>query len=202
MTLFTNRTNMTEPVAESQMELIERLHNHDSQALAELFDRYGRLVYSRILSVVRDASMAEDLVQETYLRVWNRVRDFDGSKGAIGPWILAIARNCAIDYLRSAGGRRRNVVNFEDAEHPALQTNMEKDILGSDRAREIKRAVERLSPNQRQAIELSYFGGLSQLETARRMGHPLGTVKTWVRVALKNLRDDLTSPVYAQANAA
>ncbi|MBZ5619599.1 MAG: sigma-70 family RNA polymerase sigma factor [Acidobacteriia bacterium] len=181
---------------EAEAELIERMHGHDAGALAELFDRYGRLVYSVILRVVHDASMAEDLTQETFLRVWNRVRGFDAGKGkgSIGPWLLAIAHNCAIDYLRSAGGRPRNVVNFEDAEHPALQTDMEREILGSEQARQLKRAVEKLCPNQRQAIELSYFGGLSQLEVAQRMGHPLGTVKTWVRKALQNLRADLGSP--------
>jgi RNA polymerase sigma-70 factor (ECF subfamily) len=175
-------------------ELIQRLHGRDAQALAEVFDRYGRLAYSVILRVVRDASMAEDLVQETFLRVWNRVRDFDARKGTIGPWLLTIAHNCAIDYLRSSGGRQRNVVSFDETDHPALHTDMEREILGSDQARQIQAALKKLSPNQRRAIELSYFGGLSQLEVATRMGHPLGTVKTWVRMALKNLRDDLRSP--------
>lgn len=189
----------TEAVAGTEAELIERMHGHDAQALAELFDRYGRLVYSVILRVVRDASMAEDLVQETFLRVWNRVRGFDARKGSIGPWLLAIAHNCAIDYLRSAGGRQRNVVSFDETDHSALHPDMESEILGSDRARQIQAALKKLSPNQRRAIELSYFGGLSQLEVAARMGHPLGTVKTWVRMALRNLRDDLGSPACAGA---
>jgi len=174
--------------------LVDRLQARDAQALADIFDRYGRLVYTVILRVVHDASTAEDLVQETFLRVWNRIRNFDASKGSISPWLMAIAHNCAIDYLRSASGRHRNVVAFDETDHPALRTDMEREILGSDRARRIQAAVSRLSPNQRRAIELSYFGGLSQLEVAARMGHPLGTVKTWVRVALKNLRDDLISP--------
>lgn len=181
-------------VADGEAELIERIHAHDSEALAEIFDRYGRLAFTVILRVVHDASTAEDLVQETFLRVWNRVRYFDARKGSIGPWLLAIAHNCAIDYLRSAGGRHRNVVSFDETDHPALHTDMEHEILDSDRARRIRAALNRLSPNQRRAIELSYFGGLSQLEVAARMGHPLGTVKTWVRLALKRLRDDLRSP--------
>jgi RNA polymerase sigma-70 factor (ECF subfamily) len=184
----------TEAMAGSESELMERMHARDSQALAEMFDRYGRLVFTVILRVVRDASTTEDLVQETFLRVWNRVRGFDARKGSIGPWLLAIAHNCAIDYLRSACGRPRNVVSFDETDHPALHTDMEREILGSDRARIIRAALNRLSPNQRRAIELAYFGGLSQLEVAARMGHPLGTVKTWVRLALKKLRDDLRSP--------
>ena len=178
-------------LAASDTELIERLHRRDPQALAELYDRYGKLVYSIILRIVRDAAIAEDLVQETFLRVWNRVQGFDAGKGSIGPWLLAVARNRAIDYLRSASGRERNATEFEETDHPALYTEMEHDILTSDAARHVKAAMEKLSPNQRQVIELAYFEGLSQTEMAERLGQPLGTVKTWVRTALKNLRDEL-----------
>src|SRR5216117_832627 len=127
-------------------ELVQRLQRRDAQALAELYDRYGRLVYALILRIVKDAGIAEDLVQETFLRVWNRVQGFDAGKGAIGPWLLAVARNRAIDYLRSASGRESNAVEFEEADHPALYTDMEQDILLSDKARLIKAAMEKLSP--------------------------------------------------------
>ena len=96
------------------------MQRRDPHALAELYDRYGRLAYSLILRVVRDTGIAEDLVQETFLRVWNRVHGFDAQKGSIGPWLLAVARNRAIDYLRSAGGRERNALEFEETDHPAL----------------------------------------------------------------------------------
>jgi RNA polymerase sigma-70 factor, ECF subfamily len=172
-------------------ELVTRLQRRDPQALAELYDRYGRLVYSLILRVVHDAGIAEDLVQETFLRVWNRVQGFDAERGAIAPWLLAVARNRAIDYLRSAGGRERNALEFEETGHPSLYVDMEQDLLISDNARVVKAAIEKLSPQQRQVIELAYFEGLSQTEMAERMNQPLGTVKTWVRAALKNLRDDL-----------
>ena len=184
-------------VAGGDVELIERLQRRDPQALAELYDRYGRLVYSLILRVVRDRGIAEDLVQETFLRVWNRAQGLDAQRGSMGPWLLAVARNRAIDYLRSAGGRERNALEFEETDHPALYTDMERDILSSDSARRVKTAVEKLSPNQRQVIELAYFEGLSQTEMAERMGQPLGTVKTWVRAALKSLRDELGTAVPA-----
>jgi RNA polymerase sigma-70 factor (ECF subfamily) len=184
-------------VAGSDSELIGRLQRHDPQALAELYDRYGRLTYSLILRVVRDTGVAEDLVQETFMRVWNRAQGLDAQKGSIGPWLLAVARNRAIDYLRSAGGRERNALEFEETDHPSLYIDMERDILSSDKARRIKSAMERLSPNQREVIELAYFEGLSQTEMAERMGQPLGTVKTWVRAALKNLRDELGPAVPA-----
>ena len=172
-------------------DLVERLQRHDPQALGDLYDRYGRMAYSLILRIVRDAGTAEDLVQETFLRVWNRVQGFDAEKGSIGPWLLAVARNRAIDYLRSASGRERNAYEFEESDHPALYTDMEHDLLVSDKARRVKQAMLKLPANHRQVLELAYFEGLSQTEMAERMGQPLGTVKTWVRSALKSLRDDL-----------
>lgn len=178
-------------------DLVQRLQRRDPQAMADLYDRYGRLAYALILRIVKDAGIAEDLVQETFLRVWNRVHGFDAERGAIGPWLLAVARNRAIDYLRSASGRERNAVEFEESDHPGLFADMEHDILLSDAARRVKAAMDRLTPNQRQVIELAYFEGLSQSEMAERLGQPLGTVKTWVRTALKNLRDDLGTAVPA-----
>jgi len=180
---------------EGDVELVLRLQRRDPQALADLYDRFGRLVYSLILRVVRDTGVAEDLVQETFLRVWNRVQGFDAEKGSVGPWLLAVARNRAIDYLRSTTGRARNSLELEATEHPALFSDMEKDLLQSDQTRRVKDAMGKLTANQRQVIELAYFEGLSQTEMADRMGQPLGTVKTWVRTALKILRDELVVAV-------
>jgi RNA polymerase sigma-70 factor, ECF subfamily len=188
---------MTVSAPHDDAELVARMQRRDPHALAELYDRYGRVTFSLILRVVRDTGIAEDLVQETFLRVWNRVHGFDPRKGSIGPWLLAVAHNRAIDYLRSAGGRERCAMEYEDVDHPALYCNMENDLLASDKARVVKSAIQKLSPNQRQVIELAYFEGLSQSEMAERMGQPLGTVKTWVRTALKNLRDELSAVVSA-----
>jgi RNA polymerase sigma-70 factor (ECF subfamily) len=184
-------------LAEGDAELVIRLQRRDPQALAELYDRYGRLAYSLIVRVVRDGAIAEDLVQETFLRVWNRAQGFDAQRGALGPWLLAVARNRAIDYLRSAGGRERNAIELEEVDHPSLHTDMERDILASDKARAIRAALNKLAPNYREVIELAYFEGLTQTEMAERMGQPLGTVKTWVRSALKNLREEFGQAVVA-----
>jgi RNA polymerase sigma-70 factor (ECF subfamily) len=179
------------------VDLVRRLQQRDPRALGELYDRYGRLAFSLILRIVRDAGIAEDLVQETFLRVWNRVGGFDADKGAIVPWLLAVARNRAIDYLRSASGRERNSLELEETEYPSLYRDMESEVVQSDRARRVRAALQKLSPQYRQVIELAYFEGLSQTEMAERMGQPLGTVKTWVRTALKILRDDLGAVVPA-----
>src|SRR5207244_1260692 len=99
-------------VAEGDAELVEGLRKRDPQALGELYDRYGRLTYSLIYRIVRDTGIAEDLVQETFLRVWNRAQAFDAARGALGSWLLAVARNRAIDYTRSTAGRMRNALEL------------------------------------------------------------------------------------------
>ena len=179
-------------LSDSDPGLAERLKQRDPQAMAELYDRFGRLVYSLILSIVRDAGTAEDLVQETFLRVWNRVQAFDAQRGALGSWLLAVARNRAIDHIRSSGARMsRNAFELEEREHPALFLDMEQVLFDSAQARLVRDALSKLNENQKKVIELAYYEGLSQTEMAERMGQPLGTVKTWVRSALKSLRDEL-----------
>jgi RNA polymerase sigma-70 factor (ECF subfamily) len=182
---------------ENDADLVRRLQRRDPRAMAELYDRYGRLVYALILRVVRDGGIAEDLVQETFMRVWNRVQGFDAERGGLGAWLLAVARNRAIDYLRSAAGRMRNAVEVPETDHPAMFADMEKELFNSERVRRVRTALEKLSANQRAVIELAYFEGLSQVEMAERMKQPLGTVKTWVRTALKSLRDELGTAVIA-----
>src|SRR5271166_5399535 len=102
-------------------DLAKRLKDRDPRAMSELYDRYGRLAYSLIYRVVRDAGTAEDLVQETFLRVWNRAGSFDQERGALGPWVLTVARNRAIDYLRSIDGRMSaGSMDLDRMETPAL----------------------------------------------------------------------------------
>lgn len=177
---------------EDDRNLAERLKRREPAVMGELYDRFGKLAFSLIYRIVRDIGVAEDLVQETFLRVWNRSQGFDAERGALGPWLLAVARNRAIDYVRSSGGKMsRGALELEAAEHPAVFVNFEAEVLSQDSARRVRGALGRLNENQRHVIELAYFEGLSQSEMAERMGQPLGTVKTWVRTALKNLRDDL-----------
>lgn len=178
-------------------DILLRLQQRDPQALADLYDRYGRLVYGLILRVVQNTSTAEDLVQETFLRVWNRAAGFDCDRGAFGPWVLAVARNRAIDYLRCHGRRAQNTVELNETEHPSLFVDLPADMLRLDVVKRVREGLQRLNPSQREAIELAYFEGLTQVEIAERMGQPLGTVKTWMRRALQQLREDLGGAVIA-----
>jgi RNA polymerase sigma-70 factor (ECF subfamily) len=174
-------------------DLARRLQARDAGAMRELYDRYGRLVYSLILRMVRNSAAAEDLVQETFLRIWNRMQAFDEKRGALGPWVLAVARNRAIDYLRSADGKMSaGALELDYLEHPGRFCGFEDRALSLDRARRLKDAFEKLTPHQKTVVELAYYEGLSQTEMAERMQQPLGTVKTWVRSALKVLREQLT----------
>ncbi len=179
-------------------DLARRLKNRDPNAMSELYDRYGRITYALIFRVVRNEAVAEDLVQETFIRVWNRVHGFDHEKGALGPWVLAVARNRAIDYLRSVDGRMaQSAFELEKLEQPALFCDLENSIMNMDRVRALRGAFQKLTANQRLVLELAYYEGLSQTEMAERLKQPLGTVKTWVRTALKCLREELDEAAVA-----
>ncbi|MGH7969392.1 MAG: sigma-70 family RNA polymerase sigma factor [Limisphaerales bacterium] len=174
-------------------DLASRLRARDAGAMRELYDRYWRLVYSLILRMVRNSAAAEDLVQETFLRVWNRMQAFDQERGALGPWVLMVARSRAIDYLRSADAKMSAAaLELDHLGHSAKFCDLEDRALSLDRARRLKDAFEKLTTHQKTVVELAYFEGLSQTEMAERLQQPLGTVKTWVRSALKVLREQLT----------
>jgi len=179
-------------------DLVRRLKAHEPKAMSDLYKRYGRIAYSVILRIVRNTAVAEDLTQETFLRVWNRVGLFDSERGALGAWVLTVARNRAIDHVRSQEGRlEANSVNLERLERPGLFVDLEESALTIDRARRLKMALEKLNANQRTVIELAYYEGMSHTEMAARLQQPLGTVKTWMRTALQILRTELTEAAIA-----
>jgi len=151
------------------------------------------MVFGLILRIVQDRGTAEDLVQETFLRVWNRVGGFNAEHGAVGPWLLAVARNRAIDFLRYRGRRPEASLELNETENPALFAGLQTDPLQFDTVRQVKTALEKLTQPQREAIELAYFEGLSQTEIAERMRQPLGTVKSWMRRALQQMREEVAA---------
>jgi RNA polymerase sigma-70 factor, ECF subfamily len=173
-------------------KLVHALRQRDPDALGQIYDRYGKLAFAVIVRVVRDRGVAEDLLQETFLKVWNRGASFDAERGALGPWILTIARNRAIDYLRSTESRHSEWAgDLEKLERTRLFVDLEGQYVHSDRMRVIRSAFTKLNENQKRVLELAYFEGLSQSEMATRLQQPLGTIKTWVRTALQTLRQEL-----------
>jgi RNA polymerase sigma-70 factor (ECF subfamily) len=181
--------------AEHDDNLALRLQRRDPEAMGDLYDRFGRLTYSVILAIVRDAALAEDLLQETFLRVWNQAHAFEPGRGALGPWLLAMARDRAIDRVRALDPdeRERHSALVEPGLFvgPAMFVDMDKKVLNTDHPRVIRSAIAKLSADQRKVIELAYYEGLSQRGMAERMGEPLGAVKIWVREAVKHLREAL-----------
>lgn len=177
--------------------LIERLRARDAAALGELYDRYGPVVYSIILRIARDRGTSEDLTQEVFLRVWNRIPTFDVERGGLSTWVLTIARNAAIDFLRSRGGKQSRMSISLDALAPDGRQkqfsggNAETELQVLMDGKKVRAAMEKLEPKQRQLLELAYFDGMSQSEMAEKLELPLGTVKTWVRSALRQLRENL-----------
>jgi RNA polymerase sigma-70 factor (ECF subfamily) len=172
-----------------ETEVIEKLRRSDPEALSAIYDRYAPLAYSLLLRITRDRGVAEDLLQELFLRIWNRRRDFDAGRGTLGTWLLSIARNLAIDYVRSAQARfntRLRPIDQTASPSFSYQTSEPESVI--DNARAVREAFADLNDNQRKVLELAYFEGFSQTEIAAKLHEPLGTVKSWMRSALGRMR--------------
>jgi RNA polymerase sigma-70 factor (ECF subfamily) len=179
----------------SDAQLIERLKKRDPQAMAVLYDRSKRLVYSIIFHAVREQSIAEDLTQETFWRVWNRIQTFDSEKGKLDQWIATIARNRAVDHLRS--NRNAPQLSFEVLETTASFFKTESHAARIERENTVSKALKTLNPAQREVIELAHYQGLTQSEIADALHRPLGTIKSVLRSALKVLRGSMEGAAQA-----
>jgi RNA polymerase sigma-70 factor (ECF subfamily) len=161
--------------------------------MGDLYDLYARIVYRVILRTVSNQTLAEDLTQEAFLRVWNGVRGFDEKRGTLTSWINAVARNTAIDYLRSPAARNeRTTVGLKDVEGSRRCSVAEDWLANLDRTRRLQTAFQKLTARQRLVIDMSYLEGMSHAEIARRLRRPLGTVKTWMRTALRAVATGVT----------
>jgi RNA polymerase sigma-70 factor, ECF subfamily len=168
---------------------MERVRSRDADAFELLYDRYHRLVYGVALRVLADAPAAEDVTQSVFLKIWSTPQLFrDGNFGA---WIARMARNRALDLARSRALRAESELPESLPENDALEDRALAQIDG-ERAR---RALTLLPPEQREPIELGFFGGITQEQIARQTGLPLGTVKTRMRTGLRRLRGVLEDAV-------
>jgi len=164
-------------------ELLTRLQGGEEQAMAVLFDRYSRIVYSVALRVLRDPAAAEDVMQEIFMQMWRTPNSFVAAKGSLGGWLSVVARNRSIDTLR----RKRPSEEIEDVSLASpfnLAEDSERNLL-MERARA---AVVLLPVEQRKTLEMAFFDGLTHAEIAEMTGDPLGTVKTRIRSGLLTLR--------------
>jgi RNA polymerase sigma-70 factor (ECF subfamily) len=179
------RTGITRMPSSHTEGLLRRLIGGDSGALAEFYDLYSGLVNGLALRILRNAAEAEDVVQEVFVQVWRQAERYDQSRGSAEAWLCTITRTRALDRLRRRVARREDP--SESAPGPAVTAPKTEEALA------VRKALDSLSPDQRRALELAYYEGLTQTEIAARLGEPLGTVKTRIRTAMIRLRDVLGS---------
>ena len=178
------------PITDEQ--LVARVANGDSSALEKLYDRYVRQCFGLAIRLLGDAPLAEEVVQEVFLKLWTRPDRYSAQKGNFATWLLSLVHHRCIDELRR---RSRTEVTLDDqgtgslldiAPDPEMDPGDQVTLLEQRRA--VRQALATIPPNSRQILELAYFGGLSQSEIAARLGQPLGTVKTRMRAGMQQLR--------------
>jgi len=176
-------------------ELLAAIQRHDDAALAELYDRYGHLAFGLAYRILGERGTAEDIVQEAFLAVWRRSSSFKADRGSARAWLMSIVHNASIDRRRGRHRRELTDVPLDDLAFK-LETDAEDTFaVVSERieAEHVRAALGGLPAEQREVIELAYFGGLTQQEIATRTGTPLGTVKSRMRLGLHKMRTLLGS---------
>jgi len=190
-----SRRAWTEDRASDQAALA-RMARGEGDAVAELYDRHARPIYSLALRILGDATEAEDIVQEVFSQAWKQAARYSASRGAVAAWLMTLARSRAIDRLRAKRARPGDVSDervagqLVDAGPPADSL-----VLSSEQVARVRAALDELPLLQRAAIELAYYEGLTHAEIADRLEQPLGTVKTRIRLAMVKLRDVLAGTV-------
>ncbi|MDP9310930.1 MAG: sigma-70 family RNA polymerase sigma factor [Chloroflexota bacterium] len=176
-------------------DLIERLARGELAALDALYTRYSRPVFSLALRVLGNSNDAEEVTQDVFERVWRHAPTFDAERGRFGTWLLSMTHHIAIDTVRKRQ-RRPQTVSGEAMEHATrvladTREDVAESTLRGMQAEQVRRALRSLPSSQQEAIELAYFGGLSHLEIAAKLGDPLGTVKARIRRGMDRLRSAL-----------
>ena len=170
--------------------LIARIEGRDADALALLYDRHSARLYGLAQRILGDTGEAEEVLQEVFLHVWKAAATFDPSRGPVLAWLLVATRSRSIDRLRSRRpGWKAGVRSLEEAPETASREDIEADAASREWEAQCRAAIAELPEDQRRALELAYFEGLTQQEIAERTATPLGTVKTRVRLGLMKLRE-------------
>lgn len=183
---------------ESQTELLRRVASQDHQALAELYDNLSGVLFSTAVHILGDTREAEEVIQDVFVQIWTRAATFDAQLGAPFHWTLGITRHRCIDYLR-ARQRRSRLLNEATTEteilsRPTAPTSAH-DALGAEELARVRAAVKELPPDQQQAIELAFFGGMTHQEVAEELNEPLGTIKARIRRGMLKLKESLKAYV-------
>ena len=172
--------------------LVHQLLQRDVDAFEQLYDRHSRIVYALVLRIVQQASTAEEVVQDVFLQLWRNASRYDARRGPFVPWLMAVARNRALDHLRLKSERQRRREDQTEELPPVIDfPQFEKALDEKRRAERVRAVMGSLNPQQKKAIELAYFEGLSHTEIAETLKEPLGTVKSWIRNGLLRLKEGL-----------
>jgi len=174
--------------------LVRAMAAGDERALGTLYDKWHAVVHGVVARVLRQPDDVEDVVEETFWQAWRQASRFDPTRGAVQTWLLTIARSRALDRARAVRRRRESPLEGADGEvvvEQAAPSDPGLDAEASERRRIVTTALSELPAEQRETLELGYYGGLSQSEIAERTGQPLGTVKTRMRLAMQKLRSQL-----------
>ncbi len=175
----------------SDEALLSLVASSDDQALAELYDRFGGIAYGLALRVLHDEALAQDAVQEAFLGIWRSADRFLAERAKASTWILTLVHRRSVDLVRREDRRRGEPL--EHAPEPAAPATVEDEATLGFQRRVVQEALRRLPPEQREALELGYYGGLTQSELAERLGQPLGTIKSRMFHALAQLRTELSN---------
>jgi RNA polymerase sigma-70 factor (ECF subfamily) len=179
--------------AEADIDVLRRLAAGDREAVAELYDRHAARVMGLAYRIVRNSSDAEDVVQEVFSQAWRTAPNYQAARGTVAGWLLMMARTRAIDRLRTRQ-TRRDIGGEPDLEAvPSGATSLPDQIIANQQAAQVRAAILTLPADQKTALELAYFEGLTQSDIAGRLQIPLGTVKTRIRAALASLRRSVQS---------
>ena len=171
--------------------LIKGVVDQDQHAMARLYDATSRVVYGLVLRIVGDASAAEEVLLDVYMQVWRQASRYSEDRGSPMAWLTTIARSRALDRLRAGSQDRQRSQPLELVGHQATSVGADDAVMASELQKFIHRALDTLSPEQREVIELAYYRGLSHREIALELGQPLGTVKTRTRLGMIKLREML-----------
>ncbi|MBY0425833.1 MAG: sigma-70 family RNA polymerase sigma factor [Cytophagales bacterium] len=171
----------------SEDDLLSLILEKDERGFNLLYDNYSPALFGIIHKILRDDALAQDVIQDTFIKIWNNISRYDSQKGTLFTWMLNIGRNLAIDKLRSAAyihsKQSESVDNYVGMENGNLSETMETDYIG------ITSILEKLKPEQRQVVDVLYYQGYSQSEAAEKLGIPLGTIKTRAKSALTALKN-------------
>lgn len=183
-----NGGTVTVDSSPSDRELVRRMARREEDALAALYDRYAPAALALAARVAGDRAEGEDVLQTVFVRLWQEAERYDETRGSVAAWIMSAVRNASIDRVRRRGAFER--ATEQAAFRPAPEPSPSVPGVTEDHQR-VRQAMESLPPDQREAIELAYFKGITQTQIAERLKQPLGTVKTRVRLGMLKLRQTL-----------